>query len=91
MGDHVILGIHVTDRVTKACEVQKIFTKYGCNIKTRLGLHEISKDDCSSTGVILLELCSDTEMTNEMVKELESVEGIETQRMVFTHPQRKCC
>jgi hypothetical protein len=44
MNDHLILGIHVTDRVQKAGEVQQLFTEYGCNIKTRLGLHEVAQD-----------------------------------------------
>jgi hypothetical protein len=29
----IILGIQITDRLTKAPEAQKIFSKYGCNIK----------------------------------------------------------
>ena len=38
--DHIVLGIHITNRLQKAAEVQKLFTEFGCNIKTRLGLHE---------------------------------------------------
>jgi hypothetical protein len=34
---HIILGIHVSDRLKNAVEVQKVFTEYGCNIKTRIG------------------------------------------------------
>ena len=37
---HIILGVHITDRLKNAVEVQKVFTEYGCNIKTRIGLHD---------------------------------------------------
>ena len=30
--EHIIVGIHVTDRLKNAGDVQKIFTQYGCNI-----------------------------------------------------------
>lgn len=42
--NHTIIGIHVTDRVQHAGEVQQTLTKHGCQIKTRIGLHEISED-----------------------------------------------
>lgn len=45
--DHIIVGIHVTDRMKNASEVQKIFTEYGCNIKTRLGMHEVHGNYCA--------------------------------------------
>ena len=57
MAEHVtVLGIRIEDRVKEAGEVQKVLTKFGCSIKTRLGLHEVSNDFCSSSGLILLEL-----------------------------------
>src|SRR5208283_2494085 len=54
--DHVILGIHVTDRLRKAGEVQKVFTEYGRHIKTRLGLHEVADTVGNGEGVVLLEI-----------------------------------
>ena len=36
---HIVLGIHVQNRVTQVPDIQKMFTEFGCNIKTRLGLH----------------------------------------------------
>ena len=41
---HIILGIHVTDRLKNAVDVQKVFTEYGCNIKTRIGLHDAERE-----------------------------------------------
>ena len=53
--DHIILGIHVTDRLQDAVDVQKVFTEYGCNIKTRIGLHDVDETVCSPSGVVLIE------------------------------------
>ncbi|MGA2083654.1 MAG: hypothetical protein ABSH53_24050 [Holophaga sp.] len=83
--DHVILGIHITDRLRYAGEVQKVFTDYGCNIKTRLGLHEVSENYCAPEGVVLLELVGAPEVHREMAAKLSAIEGIEVKEMVFTH------
>lgn len=85
--DHVILGIHVTDRVRHAGEVQKVFTDYGCNIKTRVGLHEVTENFCSGEGVVLLELVGGPEVRRDMAAKLGAIEGIQVQEMVFNHPQ----
>jgi hypothetical protein len=83
--DHVILGIHVTDRVRFAGEVQKVFTEYGCNIKTRVGLHEVSENYCAGEGVVLLELVGGPEVRRDMAAKLRAIDGIQVQEMVFSH------
>jgi len=40
MNELRILGILIPDRVKDAVKIQEALTKYGCSIKTRLGLHE---------------------------------------------------
>jgi hypothetical protein len=83
--DHVILGIHITNRLRNAGEVQKVFTEYGCNIKTRLGLHEVADNYCAGEGVVLLELIGGAEIRQGMVAKLKVIEGIEVKDMVFAH------
>ena len=34
-GNHIIVCVHLTDRISNALEVQKAFTRYGGYIKTR--------------------------------------------------------
>ena len=85
---HIILGVHVTDRAAQAGGVQDLLSRYGCNIKTRLGLHDVQVDFCSPTGVILLELTGDEVQCARLAQELDALEGVETQRMVFKHPER---
>ncbi len=83
--NHVIVGIHIQDRITRASEVQKILTQYGCTIKTRLGLHEVSGDVCSGNGVVLLELTGAQDQMDALIAALNATEGVDVQSMVFKH------
>ncbi|MFO7828785.1 MAG: hypothetical protein R6V23_09215 [Bacteroidales bacterium] len=78
-----ILGVLITDRKKEAGKVQSVMTKYGCSIKTRLGLHEVTDDFCSTSGLILLELTGDLSEMDKLEKELVAIEGTQTQKMVF--------
>ena len=83
--DHVILGIHITDRLRNAPAVQKVFTDYGGNIKTRLGLHEVTETSCAGEGVVLLEVIGGNEVRAAMVAKLGAIVGIEVKEMIFSH------
>jgi len=83
MSKHMIFGIHITDRMKSAIELQKIFTEYGCNIKTRLGLHDTNENYCSPSGLVILECFGDATRCKEMEEKLRAIEGIEVQKMVF--------
>lgn len=83
--DHIILGVHITERVQHAPRVQEILTQYGCSIKTRMGLHEVSDKFCSPNGLVLLEMAGPEEPIREMVQKLEAVEGVEVKHMQFVH------
>jgi len=85
MDRHVILGLHITDRLKKSSEVQKVFSEHGCNIKTRLGLHEVNDRYCSAQGIVLLELYGADADLQSMEQKLVAIEGVEVQKMVFTH------
>jgi hypothetical protein len=82
---HTIFGIHVIDRMKKAGDIQKVFTTYGCNIKTRMGLHEVHENSCLPGGLILLEVIGDGEELKKFEKALAAIKGIEVKKMVFTH------
>ena len=82
---HTILGIHVQDRVHQVPDIQKLFTEYGCNIRTRLGLHEVDQNNCSVAGLIILETIGEPGQVDKLVKALNMKDGIEVQTMVFSH------
>jgi hypothetical protein len=82
---HIILGIHITDRLKNAVDVQRVFTEYGCNIKTRVGLHDVDASVCSPSGVVLIEFFGTTAEAEAMAAKVGAVEGVEVQTMVFGH------
>ncbi len=85
MEKHIIFGVHVTDRLKHAQDVQKLLSEYGCNIKTRLGLHEVNGTDCSINGLLLLELVGNEATCMQLADRLNQVEGVEVQKMIFSH------
>jgi hypothetical protein len=78
-----ILGVHITNRLKEVKVFQSILTKYGCTIKTRLGLHEVTDDFCAVSGLIILELTGDREEFSRLENELVNVVGLEVKKMVF--------
>ena len=83
---HTILGVHITDRVHHAGEVQKVLTESGCCIKTRLGLHEVSDRQCAPNGLVLLEVAGTDGAARALARKLRSIRGVQVKAMVFTHP-----
>lgn len=51
-----IIGIQLDDRIEEAVKFQQILTECGCNIRTRIGLHNIGEYKCINNGIILLEV-----------------------------------
>ena len=82
---HTILGVHITDRVKEAVKVQKLLTAFGEQIKTRLGLHEIGSP-MSPNGLLLLEMVGPDKGIQELSDQLNALDGVEVQSMVFFHP-----
>jgi hypothetical protein len=82
---HIILAIHVTDRLKDAVSVQKVFTEFGCNIKTRLGLHDVAGDVCAPGGVVLLEIVGGQSIAAEMTSRLTGIDGVEVKSIAFGH------
>jgi len=82
---HVVLGVHLHNRVKDAPEVQKVLTSFGCNIKTRIGLHEVSDNYCAGSGLIILEMVGDPAKYAELADTLNKFEGVEVQKMIFGH------
>ena len=86
--NHVILGVHLTDRLTEAGAVQQLLTQYGGCIKTRLGLHAV--DPCcgeagSPNGLVLLEFVGGQTKADELTAKLSAIAGVDVKSMVFSH------
>lgn len=83
--DHIIMAIHVTDRVKQASLVQDVLTKYGGSIKTRIGLHEASEIKASTNGLILVEFVGTLKKCEKMLSALNTVDGVEAKSLIFQH------
>jgi hypothetical protein len=83
MKDTWIIGVRLNNRLTDVKPMQALLTKFGCSIKTRLGLHDIHEDDPNS-GIIILELRGDPQEFVKLEFELKKLTGAEVQKMVFT-------
>lgn len=80
-----ILGIKILNRLDNAIDVQSVLTKYGCIINTRIGLHENIGCECSTSGLILLEIVND-EKAIDMINALKclgSDDEIKVRQMIF--------
>ncbi len=83
MAQRIILGVQVTNRVENVLDVQKILTEYGCNIKTRLGMHEVSESICSNVGLLLLETYGNEADIANMEAKLRGIKGLVVGKMIF--------
>lgn len=81
---HVVLAVHVTDRLKKVPSVQKTLSEFGDVIRTRLGLHEVTKDYSSPGGILILEVIDEAK-ARRLQKALDKIKGVETQLVVFKH------
>ncbi len=80
---HLVFGLHVSNRVKEAGAVQGLLTEYGCNIRTRIGLHQVSEGVCAAGGLILLEMYGCQDKCQELAKKLEAIEGVTVKQMCF--------
>ena len=76
-----IIGVRVNHRVANAVGLQELLTKYGCNIRLRVGLHETSEKFCADDGVIMLQVCGEKADLEAMLAALNAVEGIKAKML----------
>lgn len=81
---HILLIVHVTDRLEKAPLVQSALSRFGDAIRTRLGLHDVGKDYSSPGGVLVLDIVHETK-ARQLQKALTKIKGLETKLVVFKH------
>lgn len=71
-----IMAIKINGRIANAPLVQVILTKYGCNIKTRVGFHETNDDKCSTDGIVILQLVGHKTDIQALHDELARLPGV---------------
>lgn len=74
-----VILIKIDHRSSEAPKVQEILTEFGCSIKVRLGLHEVSRDYCANDGLIVLEVEGPAEELSKLLAQLNDVEYVQAQ------------
>lgn len=74
-----VLIILIGNRKQSAVKVQQILTAWGCNIKTRLGIHDGVLENCSDQGLLILELAGREEDNKELARKVSLIPGISSQ------------
>ncbi|MEW6005371.1 MAG: hypothetical protein AB1695_08670 [Stygiobacter sp.] len=71
-----ILLVLIGNRKEEAVKVQQILTGWGCLIKTRLGIHDGVLDNCSDSGLLILELVGTDEQNQEIARKLSLLKNV---------------
>jgi len=82
MNSYIIMAVLISNRTASAKDVQDLFTKYGCNIKMRLGLHETT-NVCAEDGLVILQLGGDESDIHSLQEGLNSLQGVQTKIISF--------
>ncbi len=82
-----ILLILIGKRKESAVKVQQILTGWGCNIKTRLGIHDGVLENCSDTGLLILELVGKPEDNKEIARKVALLSGVSSQLVELSLPK----
>ncbi len=64
-----IIGVDLENRLETALEFQKIISEYGCEIRTRIGLHPSMNEVCLNRGIVILEASGICEHLIEKLKQ----------------------
>lgn len=72
-----IIGVNLTDRAETSVEFQEILTKFGCSIRTRIGLHHAEQGVCVNRGVVLLDVATEEPL---LVEELSRHWEVQTMK-----------
>jgi len=81
-----VMLILVDHRKERAQAVQKILTTWGCLIKTRLGIHNGVLDNCSESGLIVLELAGENEKHEKIKERLSALPGVKAELITLELP-----
>lgn len=78
-----ILGVFVKQRSHSIALIQDVLSKFGCSIRTRLGINVSSQLNLPDAGLILLELIGDIKEMDKLENALKEIHAIQVKKMVF--------
>ena len=78
-----IMIVKIGERRKKSPEVQEMLSKFGCSIRTRLGLHEANDTLCSEEGVLVLQLTGERDEMKKLEKALNELESVKAKMVMI--------
>ncbi|MHC1732969.1 MAG: hypothetical protein AB9888_13205 [Bacteroidales bacterium] len=79
----IVMALTITPRNIHAGEVQNILTKHGCIITQRIGIHEVTPQNCSTKGLIILHIVGSEAEIKALQDDLHAVEGVKANFMAI--------
>lgn len=77
-----IIGIGVENREDTSKKVQEVLSKFGCNIRTRLGINDYKEYECSYKGLILVDVPK-PEDAQEIIENIKIIKNVTVKFMDF--------
>jgi hypothetical protein len=81
--EYKLVAIKVEQRESSATRVQEILTSFGCNIKVRLGLHDVPANTCSPSGLIILEVVAEDREIEKFLSDLNVIPKVTAKKLVI--------
>jgi len=73
-----IMAVRIGARREMSPRVQQVLADYGCNIRVRLGLHDVG-DECTDEGLLVLQLTGEQSALRELEQSLNSLGSVKAQ------------
>jgi len=74
--EYQLVAVKIGHREDTATAVQARLTEFGCNIKVRLGLHDLPEGACSPAGLIILQVTADKDDLNGFLEKLNEIDEV---------------
>ncbi len=81
--EYQLVAIKVEQREEAATAVQKVLTSFGCNIKVRLGLHDLPEGACDPAGLIVLQVVATEKELADFLSGLNAINGVSAKSLVI--------
>jgi ribose 5-phosphate isomerase len=82
--EKTVLIVLIGNRKEAAVTIQKILTDWGCTIKTRLGIHDGVLDNCTNSGLLILDIVGQKEKNEEMTRKINLIHGVKAQLVALS-------
>jgi hypothetical protein len=82
--EKTVLIVLIGDRKDTAVTIQKVLTDWGCTIKTRLGLHDGVLDNCTNSGLLILDIVGEKTKNEEMTRKLNLLKDVKAQLVTLS-------